>query len=253
MSDINVKFFSKELNRKVSFDIIIPNDVQYGESPRHIRTLFLLHGYTGSAENWVPKHLCEKYGFAVVLPNGENSFWLDGMSSGHSYCRFVGVELVDYIRKTFGLAQCPEDTYILGLSMGGFGSIHTALKYPERFGKLGAMSSALIHREVATMTEGSSNGVANYEYYRECFGEPSELLASENNPEVLALADKENGTLPEMYLCCGTEDFLLERNREFHKFLTENEIPHIYLESGGSHDYTFWDEYTIKIIDWMFA
>ncbi len=253
MSNISIRFFSKELNRKVSFDMLIPNDSQHGKNPENIRTLFLLHGYTGCAENWVPEYLCEKYGFAIVLPNGENSFWLDGLSTGHNYCCFVGLELVDYIRNTFGLAMSSAETYILGLSMGGFGSIHTALKYPERFGKLGAMSSALIHREVADMTEGSSNGVANYDYYRECFGEPKQLLAGENNPETLAIKDKQDGTLPQMYLCCGTEDFLLENNRAFHSFLTENEIPHIYNESKGSHDYEFWNEYTIKIIEWMFS
>ena len=33
------------------------------------------------AGNWVPEWLAQKYGFAVIAPGGENSFWLDGLST----------------------------------------------------------------------------------------------------------------------------------------------------------------------------
>ena len=85
----------------------------------------------------------------------------------------------------------------MGLSMGGFGAIHTALAYPDLFGKLTALSSALIVHEVSEMKEGQGNPVANYEYYRECFGDPAKVLESENNPETLVKKIKKNGgTLP---------------------------------------------------------
>ena len=144
-----------------------------------MKTLFLLHGYTGDAWNWVPEYLAEKYNFAIVIPSGENGFWIDGLSTGHKYGTFLGVELVDYVRKTFGLAKSKEDTFIMGFSMGGYGALRTALKYPDVFGKTAAWSSALIVHEVATMKPGYDNGMSNYDYYRECFGEPSKVLESE--------------------------------------------------------------------------
>lgn len=100
------------------------------------------------------------------------------------------------------------------------------------------------------MKEGLNNGVANYDYCRECFGEPAELLQSENNPETLI--DKllsKNAKIPEIYMCCGTEDFWLERNREFHKFLCDRQVAHGYFESAGSHDMPFGDEYTEKSLN----
>ena len=221
---------------------------------RPTKTLFLLHGFSGSAENYVPEYLSEQYNFAVIAPNGENSFWLDGISTGHKFCTLLGEELVAYVRKTFGLARSAEDTCILGLSMGGFGALHTGLAYPEHFGKIGAMSSALIVHEVAGMKDGEGNAVANYAYYRECFGEPGQVLGSDSNPETLV--DKliaEHKSLPEIYMCCGTEDFLLENNREFHRFLESRNVPHQYLESSGNHDMQFWSKYTEKIVKWMFA
>ena len=103
MSQLSIKYNSQALNRSVRFEMYIPND-RPQEAPQKLRTLFLLHGYTGDAGNWVPEWLMQKYGFAVVAPSGENGFWLDGISTGRKYCTFVGTELVDYIRRTFGLA-----------------------------------------------------------------------------------------------------------------------------------------------------
>ena len=227
MATITVRYYSDCLKRQTCFDMYLPNDTHIDvpwekqrekKEERPLKTLFLLHGYSGSPWNWVPEHLSQKYNFAVVTPNGENGFWLDGISTGHKYCTLLGEELPGYIRKTFGLANSCEDTYIMGLSMGGFGALHTGLAYPENFGKIGAMSSALIVHEVAEMQPGGGNGVANYEYYRECFGEPAQVLSSDSNPETLA--DKllsEGRKLPDIYMCCGTEDFLLENNRQFHQ------------------------------------
>lgn len=252
MANINVKYFSYALNRKVSFDMYIPNDLPE-EKDRNMKVLFLLHGYTGDAWNWVPEHLAQKYNFAVVTPNGENGFWLDGLSTGHKYCTFVGSELVGYLRRTFGLALKSEDTYIMGLSMGGFGALHTAFTYPENFGKTAAMSSALIIHEIAKMKPGDDNGMANYAYYRECFGELETVEESDSNPEVLVKRLKEKGSIPTIFMSCGTEDFLIENNRQFHRYLESIGVEHTYLESKGNHDMDFWNEYTEKFVELMFG
>lgn len=252
MASIGVKYFSNALNRKVSFEMFIPNDAPEN-SDRKMKVLFLLHGYTGDAWNWVPEHLMLKYNFAVVAPNGENGFWLDGLSTGHKYGTFVGRELVDYIRRTFKLALSAEDTYIMGLSMGGFGALHTALMYPENFGKAAAMSSALIIHEIAHQKQGFDSGMANYDYYHEVFGDLETVEERDCNPEVLAKRLMENGTLPEIFMCCGTEDFLIENNRSFHSYLDSIAFPHTYMESKGTHDMDFWNEYTEKFIEMMFG
>lgn len=260
MANYTIRMYSNMLRRPTTFQMVIPNDERLDfpapENPykkRPMKVLFLLHGYTGDAGNWVPEELANKYNFAIVAPNGENSFWLDAEATGHQFASFVGVELIEYIRKTFGLAMKPEDTFVCGMSMGGFGALHTGLMFPETFGKIGAMSSALIVHQVASMEEGADNGMANYAYYAGCFGVPGKVLASRHNPETLVdelLQRKQK--FPEIYMCCGTEDFLLENNREFHAFLEDRKVAHVYMESAGIHDMNFWNEYTLKIIDWMF-
>ncbi len=250
MSRLTVTYSSECLKRNTTFEMVMPDSRQAGKP---LQTLLLLHGFSCTALCFVPEYLAEQYQFAVVCPNGENSFWLDGLSTGHQFGTLVGEELPAYLRRTFGICNNAEDTHILGVSMGGFGALHTGLKYPQQFGMIGAMSPALIVHDVAAMQPGTENEVANYAYYRECFGEPSELLKSDNSPEVLADKLLAGGiSLPEIYMCCGTEDGLLASNRAFHQFLTDRHIRHEYHESPGEHAIPFWDEYTGKIVRWMF-
>ena len=88
MAYFRIEYYSKALCREASFEALIPNDPreekpQTGEE-RPMKTLFLLHGYTGKAGNWVPEELTARYNFAIVMPSAENSFYLDGLSTGIS-------------------------------------------------------------------------------------------------------------------------------------------------------------------------
>ena len=257
MARLHIEFFSNCLKRPVPFRMLLPNDpvdVPPRNDRQPMRTLFLLHGYTGSANNWVPEYLASRYNFAIVMPNGENGFWLDGLSTGHRYGAFLGEELPAYLQATFRLAMSPADTCIMGLSMGGFGALRAALAYPERFGKVAALSSALIIHDKAHIQPGYVDDFANYEYYRECLGDPETLEQSRNNPEVLVDALLAEGRpLPQIFMACGTEDFLLENNRRFHRFLTDRGVAHQYFESPGSHNDEFWDEYAVKMVHLMFG
>ena len=261
MARLQIEYFSNALHRTTSFEMLIPNDFPAGipwekdvAHSRPMSTLFLLHGYTGKAGNWVPEGLPEKYNFAIVMPTAENSFYLNGEATGTAYQTMVGEELVNYVRKTFGLAKKREETFIAGLSMGGFGALHTGLAYPKTFGKIAALSSALIVHEIARMKPGEDNGVANYEYYRECFGDLETAEARDVNPEFQVLQlKKKKARIPDIFMACGTEDFLIENNRQLHTFLSKEEVPHVYLEGPGVHDMVFWREHIRYIVEWMFG
>jgi S-formylglutathione hydrolase FrmB len=162
------------------------------------------------------------------------------------------VELVEYIRKTFDLCHAKEDTFISGLSMGGFGALRTGLAYPDTFGKITALSSALIVHEISGMKPGENYEIANYYYYRNCFGDLENLIESDNNPETLVKKlIQQKKDVPKIYMACGTEDFLLAGNRRFYNFLVEHNVNVNYIESGGGHDMSFWDEYFAKSFEWM--
>ena len=256
------EFFSDSLSRVVSFDILLPNDSQEyfikdnENYNREMKTLVLLHGYSGGSKDWLVgskiEELSKVYNIAVVLPNGENSFYLDGRGTGKKYGTYVGEELINYTRKVFGLSNKKEDTYVGGLSMGGFGAIHTALKYNNTFSKAVALSSALIIHEVKNRDESFNNHVADYYYYDSVFGNLNELENSENNPEELIRRLKgKNEEIPSIFMACGKQDFLIEENRAFHKFLIDNNVNTYYEETDGEHNWEFWSRYLEPSIKWL--
>jgi len=262
MAFIQTSFYSQEIARVTSFLAVIPNDqapAWIENNPnykRPMKSLYLLHGYTASQWEWLlnskVQDLALKYNIAIIMPSGDNHFYVDGKGTGNKYGRYTGIELVNYTRKLFGLSDRKEDTFIGGLSMGGFGAIRTGIKYSNTFGKLFALSSALIVNGIMNMPEGSSNEVADYDYYSYVFGNLDKLKESENNPEyLLRLKKRNNEVIPGIYMACGTEDFLLNPNREFYEFLKSEQVEATYMESTGNHNFDFWNQYLEPAMTWL--
>lgn len=261
MSVLQINKYSIALSRLITFHVILPDDAipmmiegnkNYERKPK---TLYLLHGFSGNTTDWLYgsriQELAMQYNLAVVLPSGENSFYLNGKGTGRAYETFVGVELPDYCTKTFGFSDKPEDNFIGGLSMGGFGAINTALKYPKRFGKMFGLSSAMIQYDIAGMKPGEKNEIADYDYYLQVFGNLEHLDTSENNPDYLIREKKKRGEkIQPVFMACGTEDFILKNNRVFRDFLNSQNVDLTYYESEGIHDWKFWNQYLEPAICW---
>lgn len=147
-----------------------------------------------------------------------------------------------------------EDTLIAGVSMGGFGAIHTGFMFPDTFGKIYAMSPALIIHKIAGRQENYMDNGGNYEYYRQVFGNLDKLLESDNNPEQLVLkllAAKRD--MPALYFVCGTEDELYPANRQFYSFLKEHQVNALFHENEGDHNYDYWNKEIESGIMWLVA
>jgi S-formylglutathione hydrolase FrmB len=262
MAHLQLDFYADSLKRTVPVQIILPNDIPWEIDKSNIhyqrktKIVILLHGYSGTEKDWMlnspVQEMAIQYNLAIIMPAGNNSFYLDGKATGQKYGTFIGKELIEYVVRTFHFSNKKEDYYIGGYSMGGFGAINAALAYPESFCKVFALSSALIIHDIKNMKVGESNGVANYDYYKEVFGELTELEFSKNNPEFLISEYKRNKIeIPPIFMACGLEDFLLDQNRAFHKFLVKEKIAHVYRESVGNHNWSFWKNYLEPAIQWM--
>ena len=262
MAFLDLSYYSASISRIAHVHIELPNDVnelQTRDNPyygRPMKTVYLLHGYQNDQTEWATcapiRELALKYNLAMVMPYGANSFYLDAKGRGSAYCRFIGEELPEYLHKTFGLSNRREDTYIGGISMGGFGAIHTAYCYPERFERVFAMGPALIINAIQDIPGGFSDMMADYDYYTSVFGPLRKLASSRNNPEFLLKELKRSGTrIPPLFQACGTEDFLIENNREFLRFLEEQDAPHVYYEGRGAHEFVFWNKYLEPAIHFL--
>ena len=55
--------------------------------------------------------------------------------------------------------------------------------------------------------------------------------------------------MPRLLMDVGTEDFLLEENRNYHQALEKLKIEHTYREFPGAHTWDYWDEHVQEAIE----
>lgn len=261
MAWIQMNLLSQKLMRTVPVNVIMPADKmifpgmkQREEKP--YKTLYLLHGVFGNYTDWVNgsriQRFAEENDLVVIMPSGDNAFWIDHPKSVNYYGEFVGQELVELTRKIFPLSKKREDTFIGGLSMGGYGAIRNGLKYYENFSAIIALSSALIIEDVQTRTNDAPFFLETRDYAEALFGDLSKVLESDINPKFLVKMMKQKGIdIPTFYMACGEQDSLLGVNQQFADFLKEKDVP-VTLEIGpGNHEWDFWDTYIQRALKWL--
>jgi len=247
MIKLKINFMSKAIMRNVHVNVLIPR------ATMGCKSLYLLHGMYGGEDEWLQKtkliNYLENKNLAVIMPCGENSFYVDNNFTGEQFGVFIGKELVNITRELLPLSPKKEHTFIAGLSMGGFGAVRNGLKYSETFSHIAGFSSALIMDRLINPDPNAEVTHMNAAFYNTIFDGADALKTSDKNPEVLIKKLLEQGKdIPEIYLTCGTEDFLLEDNRKFVKFLQENNVKHTYTESMGAHDWVYWDKQIKKLM-----
>ena len=142
MALLHVNYFSEALGVQTPVDVILPEGKQgigveaSGECELP-KVLYLLHGYSDDHTIWQRRTSVERYAarhnLAVVMPGVNHSFYCNEFH-GERYWDFVSQELPAVMHRFFRLSDKPEDTFVAGLSMGGYGAMKLALNFPERFG-----------------------------------------------------------------------------------------------------------------------
>lgn len=246
---IQIQFKSKCLSRVVSYDGYLPDNGVTNET----NCLMVLHGITDNARSWQDKtnllQFYENKDTALFFVNGENSFYVNRDSSKR-YADFVGEELVEHLKKTFGLPDERQKWGILGNSMGGYGAIHVGLKYQETFANIIALSPALVIEKAAVSDESATFLFERRSFFESTFGNLDNILTSEKNPKH-QIAECSFKLAANLFLSCGKDDFLLDSNRDFHHFLEKNGINHEYIEETGSHDWKFWNNQIPVFDKWL--
>lgn len=260
MAHLTCNFFAKSLMRTVDITIILPTDkVAFGDAnqkmPKTFKTLYLLHGIFGSTSDWINGTRIEAWAqernLVVAMPSGENKFYVDNPHSGDNFSTFIGKELVEFTRRSFPLSTKREDTYIGGLSMGGYGALTNGLKYHDTFSKIIALSPALILDSVLESTYDSPIPFRNRHYYESIFGDLNQLKGSDKDYKAL-IEKLEPDEIPGIYMACGTEDDLIyDTCVAFNTYLKEHQIKHTYITGHGGHDWIFWDTYILKAFNWL--
>lgn len=260
MALLHVNFFSDVLGKCMSMDVILPQRtkeqigmegvVKEGKYP----TLYLLHGMSDDETCWLRRTSIERYvsdmGIAVVMPNGDLS-WYSNTAYGAKYWTYISEELPAVCREFFpNMSDRPEDTFVVGNSMGGYGAYKLALGKPETFGAAAGLSSGLDIVDVVTRNLKEEGTIAAF--WESTFGPAESLDTCEDNLLVLAEKLKASGRqLPKLYEWCGTEDFLYEPQKRMVEKLKAMGYDISYHEGPGIHSWTYWDVEIQKILKWL--
>jgi len=238
------KLNSKLMGREMPYRVVVPANYANANETSRYGVIYLLHGLTGHHDNWTEKTKVSEYAlahkFIVVTPEGDNGWYSDSVSvPNDKYETYIVKELIAEIDKNFRTVATRDGRVIAGLSMGGYGALKFGLKYPELFSLAGSFSGAL---GAASFTEKTIGAMGKN--IDAIFGFPDSESRKSNDlfRHIRDLTPEKLKAMPFIYQSCGTEDFLIQNNRDFLSLLNEKKVPHEYREHPGIHDWIFWDD-----------
>ncbi len=214
------------------------------------KTVYLLPGYSGDSTSLYTllglRKQAELKGLVIVIPNGQNGFYVDHPERNANYCKFVGEELIERTRTMFRLSDKREDTYVAGFSMGGYGALLCGLRYRNVFSKVAALSPAA--DPYTLMKEPERGGFGKGEFAN-MFGSFEEYMDGPWNL-IKGYTETDKSELPELFIGCGDRDIAVDSQvKGFRKALDDFSVPYKYWETKGNHDIDTWE----KMLDPAFS
>jgi S-formylglutathione hydrolase FrmB len=217
------------------------------------RVLYLLHGYSDDQTAWQRWTSIERYAeglnLAVVMPAAQNSFYTD-MAHGGKFFTFLTEELPTLLHELFPLSSARADTFVAGLSMGGYGAFKMALSRPDQFAAAASLSGAVDIAEVVKRNNQPDNP-AWLEQMQNIFGDLSKVPGSPHDLFNLAKKVSLSGNKPRLFQYCGTDDFLYQDNLRLRDFIRPLGFDYTYEETRGGHTWDHWDRTIQRVLGWL--
>jgi enterochelin esterase-like enzyme len=240
------------LSKDVKYTIYLPAD--YDINQRSYPVVYLLHGFTDDNTGWLQFGEVNRYAdkaiaegnippMIIVMPNGDSSWYINSYDGKEKYEDFFVKEFMPIIEKTYRIKAEKKYRGVAGLSMGGFGTLIYALKYPQLFAAAAPLSAGVFSDDELTAMPDQ-----NYEnVLGKLFGAGLKSKDRLNkdwyaNSILKIVTDKSADDLKKVryWIDCGDDDFLTKGNCLLHIALTEKHVPHEFRVRDGSHNWTYW-------------
>lgn len=207
--------------------------------------VILLHGVYGSHWAWAIKgnahttaqNLIETGQInPMILAMPSDGLYADG--SGYvvhrtaDYESWIVEDVIAVMKEQYPQITDKSSIFIAGLSMGGFGALRLGAKYPKLFKAFSGLSSITHFNQIGEFVE-------NFEQLKQDASEQDGVLE-------WILKNKE--TISPFRFDCGTDDILIEHNRQLHQELKNKGIPHVYKEFSGGHTWEYWTEHLTETL-----
>jgi S-formylglutathione hydrolase FrmB len=235
---------SKYVPGRIGFCAMLPPS--YDANPgKRFPVLYFLHGLGGDQsfltssgassvieDAWEQKRLGE---FVIITPQGENTFYINSRDGHVLYEDFFVREFVPQMEKRFRLTGGRAGRAIGGVSMGGYGALRFAFKYPQMFASVAVHMPALMEQLPGGSAE-AGLGV----FLGNAFGSPlNERFWQENTPFVFARSSHLQGL--KIYFDCGDRDNygFDAGTRQMDHLLSEKHVAHEAHIYPGGHNWQY--------------
>ncbi len=220
----SVQYFSKTVGNNRKLRIYTPP----GYTPaKKYPVLYLLHGIGGTEKEWYkwaePNVILDNLyaegkivPMIVVYPNGRamkndadtgNIFASEKVMAFANFEKDLLNDVIPFIEANYPAIKDRQSRAIAGFSMGGGQALNFGLGNLNEFAWIGGFSSAPNSKP------------------------PKELV-----PAPAETAKK----IKLLYLSCGDKDGLISFNQNLHRYLKENNVPHVWEVVPGEHNMAVW-------------
>ena len=249
MAQLSMTIGSDVLGFHTHVEVIIPQ--QSADIPPAEKVLYLLHGLSDDCTVWSRMTRIYQYAkqnnYIVIMPEVQRSFYSD-MAHGSKYFTYVTRELPETCERLLNLRHTRENTFVAGLSMGGYGAVKCGLSRPEFYTACASFSGAV---DMKSRVEESKQ--MDPPPVPELAAILGEGLVYPDDADLFFLAEKavKLPDKPRVLLTCGHKDFLIEDNRRFDAHMRALNYGHTYMEWPGEHTWDFWEDCLPLVFDFF--
>ncbi len=250
---------SRVLARPVSYCVLLPPSYD-AQKTRRYPVLYFLHGLGENEQalvnsgGWNLVEDLREQGqlgeFLIATPDGDRTFYINSRDGRRRYEDFFVQEFMPFIERRYRVRAGKRYRGIAGVSMGGYGALRLALRYPELFGSVSAHSAALLEKLPAVAISSAQESSLS-RMLGGAFGSPPDRASWErNNPFTLV----RNSTHPpefKIYFDCGTEDDygFNAGAQAFHDLLVAHGVPHEFHLYPGGHNWQYVAEHLAAALE----
>jgi S-formylglutathione hydrolase FrmB len=236
------EFDSPALQRKWTYAVYLPDG--YDTSTLRYPVLYLLHGHGGDLYDWVNLGHIQQQADAliahgdippalIVMPAAGSTWYVDRKEKMETA---VIRDLVGDAERNFRALGVRDGRLVAGLSMGGYGALRFALKYPDMFAAAALLSPAIYDPEPPEASGARKAGV---------FGAPDfdpQVWKSLNYPALWDAFLAKKIAVP-LYIDSGDDDslFIEAEAARLYSLLRKNGQPAELRIVDGGHDWRVWE------------
>jgi S-formylglutathione hydrolase FrmB len=253
---------SKILARNVRYCAFLPASFDQDKT-RKYPALYYLHGLGDNEQSllnlggWDMIEELRRQGkigeFIVLAPAGGHTFFINSADGKVRYEDFFMKEFLPQMEKKYRAEGTRATRGITGVSMGGYGALHLAFKYPNDFAAVSAQMPALISEIPENFAAGGPGSPAGM--MGDVFGSPFNRAYFERNNVFTFARNDPVGELKRLKICFDVgdnDDYGFDRGAEkLHQLLDSRGVPNEFQVYPGRHDPQFVMRHFTSVIEFQ--